>query len=197
MITILAVDQSMTSSGVVVLEHMPHGSGGSGVSEVVHHEVIRTSKVNDDFVLDTFERATLIGRRLNQIAEEQLPDYIVFETPSLASKGNATRTLPMLLGSLLAQMEGHISKEGVKLITVPPTSLKKFATGKGNCDKEAMIQAIEEHDAEMFDVVMSLPKSKGRGDLADAWHLAHYALWAEEMNDPEFAKRLYTRELIS
>lgn len=176
----------MTCSGVTVLEHMPHGGNGVGPTELSHYECIRTSKVNDDFVVDTFERASAIGMRLNQIAEECFPDYIVFETPSLASKGNATRTLPMLLGSLLAQMEGHITREGVKLLTVPPTSLKKFATGKGNCDKDEMVEAIKEHDHEFYDTLMAMPKTTGRRDLADSYWLAQWTLHSEELTPKNY-----------
>lgn len=184
MVTILAVDQSMTGSGVVVLEHIPNLGKGNDCNEVVHVEVIRTSKGNDDFVLDTFERASVIGRRLNQIAEEHKPDYIVFETPSLASKGNATRTLPMLLGSLLAQMECHITREGVKLLTVPPTSLKKFATGKGNSDKDGMVQAIADHYPELHGQLMAMPKSKGRYDITDAYWLTQWVI-SKEINEEQ------------
>ncbi|AUR97292.1 ribonuclease H-like domain protein [Vibrio phage 1.238.A._10N.261.52.F10] len=179
MITILAIDQSMTGSGVCVLEHMPHAGGGIGPSEITHIEVIRTSKVLDDFVLDTHARASFIGKRLVEIIEMTKPDFIVFETPSLASKGNATRTLPMLLGSLLAQMKDYLAKEDVKLLTVPPTSLKKFATGKGNCDKDAMVEAIREHDTEYYEGLIAIPKSKGRYDLADAYWLSQWVLHNE------------------
>lgn len=184
MITILAGDQAMTSSGAVVLEHIPNLGKGNDCNEVVHVEVIRTNKGNDDFILDTFERASVIGRRLNQIADEHKPDYIVFETPSLASKGNATRTLPMLLGSLLAQLECHINREGVKLLTVPPTSLKKFATGKGNAGKDDMVHAVEQSNPELHEQLMAMPKSKGRYDLADAYWLAQWVI-SKEINEEQ------------
>lgn len=177
MITVLGVDQSMTCTGVVVLDHIPHATDGQGITSIEALKAIRTSKTDaEDFVVDTYERARTIGMQLVQLAETHKPDYVVFETPSLASKGNATRTLPMLLGSLLAQLEGTLSREGVTLLTVAPTSLKKFATGKGNATKDEMVEAIESHDSELYQLLMNTAKAKGRYDVADAYWLAKWAI---------------------
>lgn len=168
----------MTGSGVVVLEHIPSLSATrpEGINELALYGVLKSEKGSDDFVQDTYDRAMHIGQRLVRIADAHKPDYVVFETPSLASKGNATRTLPMLLGSLLTQLSNTLSREGVKLVTVPPTSLKKFATGKGNATKDQMVEAIEAKEPEFYKELVDKPKSKGRYDLADAFWLSQWVL---------------------
>lgn len=177
MITVLGVDQSMTCTGAVVLDHIPHANYGQGITSIEALKAIRTSKTDaEDFVVDTYERARIIGMQLVQLAEAHKPDYVVFETPSLASKGNATRTLPLLLGSLIAQLEGTLSREGVKLLTVAPSSLKKFATGKGNATKDEMVLAVEGSNKELYDLLMNTTKAGGRFDVADAYWLAMWAI---------------------
>lgn len=177
MITVLGIDQSLSCTGAIVLEHIPHHGEGAGITTVEGLSAIRTSKTEaEDFVTDTYERSRIIGAKLVQLAELHKPDYVVFETPSLASKGNATRTLPLLLGSLLAQLEGTLSREGVKLLTVAPSSLKKFATGKGTASKDEMVLAIEDSNKELFDLLMNTTKAGGRYDVADAYWLAMWVI---------------------
>lgn len=66
--------------------------------------------------------------------------------------------------------------QDIKFNIIPPTTLKKFVTGKGNAKKEQM---IEEFTRRHFDisVVLSLKNanSKPIDDLVDAFFLANYA----------------------
>ena len=185
MITILGLDQSMTSTGAVILDFIPRMSEqGGGIDNVEDYRIIQTSKGSEDWVADTLTRSNQKACELMELIEEYQPRYICIEAPSLASKGNATRTLPMLFGYLLAKLEPYMTQYNVELITVAPTSLKKFATGRGNASKDEMVLAIADKDPEFYNILKNMPKSHGRHDLADAFHLAHWALDEKEsIND--------------
>ena len=66
---------------------------------------------------------------------------------------------------------------GIELHTVPPTVIKKFATGKGNADKEMMYKAfVAQGNPELMkwyydrDVKVGSPVS----DIVDAYFVAKY-----------------------
>lgn len=181
MVTILGIDQSLTSTGAVMLDFIPRMSEqGGGIDNVEAYRVIRTEKQEDNWIVDTLARSSQIAAELMQLIDEYQPKYICIESPSLSSKGNATRTLPMLLGVILAKLEPYMTQYGVELITVAPSSLKKFATGKGNSTKDEMVLAIADKDPEFYNILTNTPKTKGRYDLADAFHLVHWALAEKE-----------------
>ena len=56
-------------------------------------------------------------------------------------------------------------KKGYRFFTVPPTVVKKFATGKGNANKEAMVKAAQEK--------YGYPGTDD--NVADALHIWHLA----------------------
>lgn len=61
-------------------------------------------------------------------------DLVVIEGLGGVYKGEAARIIPMLHGALINDLL-HAS---TPYMWLPPSSLKKFATGKGNADKTAM-----------------------------------------------------------
>lgn len=58
---------------------------------------------------------------------------------------------------------------GVEVVVVPPASLKKFATGKGNATKELMVSVATKRSGRVFD----------GSDESDAWLLWAYAMHRE------------------
>ena len=67
-------------------------------------------------------------------------DLVVVEGYSFSSKGNATRDLAELGGVI----RYTLWRNGKRWADVPPPTLKIFATGKGTCDKTAMVVAARE-----------------------------------------------------
>jgi len=63
---------------------------------------------------------------------------------------------------------------GDRISIVPPTTLKKFATGNGNAKKEAMFDALPSETKQVFEE--KTLKSKGRFDVTDAYWLSKYAM---------------------
>ena len=57
----------------------------------------------------------------------------------------------------------------IDVAVIAPTALKKAATRSGRADKQQMLEAVPEDDREQLS---KYGKTKGRYDLADAYHLA-------------------------
>lgn len=81
-----------------------------------------------------------LARKLYETYEERPFDYVICELSSFGAGGQQkTRAfLDRLLGVTMA----FAADKGVQWMDpVQPKQIKKFATGNGSCDKEAMIQA--------------------------------------------------------
>lgn len=107
-------------------------------------------------------------RKLDEFFEGRRPDLVVFEEVSFSRFQQAAEVLNAMTGILMKRCE----EKDIPYQGVPVGTLKKFATGKGNCGKEAMLEA-----AHRF-----LPEIDGAGspklshDEADAILLARYAV---------------------
>lgn len=69
------------------------------------------------------------------------------------------------MGGLGYAVRIKLLEYGYEFGCIPPTSLKKWATGVGNCKKDIMIKEAYKQCGEDFD----------SNDLCDAWWLAKYA----------------------
>jgi Holliday junction resolvasome RuvABC endonuclease subunit len=90
------------------------------------------------------------------------PDLIVYEQPH--ARGGAAN---QALGGLVAILQKKCIESGIEYTCVHSGELKKFATGKGNANKERMIEAAKERygiDGDLTD------------NEADALHIYHWAL---------------------
>lgn len=157
MAVIMGIDQSLTSTGICIIDG----------NTIVRTEVINTTKNNDDFIEDVMARSARIAARIVKLVTFHNVTHVTIESPSLCSVGNATRSLAMLF----AVIQHELRKAGFPPLSVPPKTLKKVATGSGNAKKEDMLNAVPAH---VMVHLMHAPKTKGRYDLADAYHLATY-----------------------
>lgn len=86
-------------------------------------------------------------------------DAILYEIPSGRFKG---AIIPS--AKLVGVIELHAHENNLKVLGVSSTAIKKWATGKGNANKQAMLEAAEER----FEI-----KTKD-DDAIDALFLWHY-----------------------
>lgn len=154
---VLGIDQSYTSTGVVLVE-----------DGVVKLALTVSSSVEDTM----FVRAWNVAMDLCTLVEHTKPDKIIIEGLPFGKIGNATRDLAGLqyiVVSTITQAFNNVPE------IVSPTTLKKFATGSGKSTKKDMKAAIPSQDRESL---MSHRKflSKEFEDVADAYWLAHYGL---------------------
>lgn len=160
MITI-GIDQSFASTGYVVLE-----------DDVLMKYGIITSNKNDNM----YDRAFAVATELAKLCEKYKVDKVVIEGIPFMSKSNVTRDLAGLQYVIVTSLWRYELDDTLHII--PPTALKKFATGtgkhpkvKGKNPKEPMFDALPD---EAKAVIGKVPKSKGRYDVCDAYWLAKF-----------------------
>ena len=150
--TIMGIDQSLTSTGIVIV---------NGI-DVIHSEVICSIKTDN-----TYKRITDISIRCLDLANKFKPNDIVIEGLAFGSFGKATRDLAGLhfvIASLLL-LNQH------KVHVIPPTQLKKLATGHGKASKKDMYASLPSHIKDYF-VNKKFKTTSGLYDVTDAYFLA-------------------------
>jgi Holliday junction resolvasome RuvABC endonuclease subunit len=156
MITI-GIDQSISSSGVVVMD--------DGV--MIHHELVRLPPVKG--FREKVVKMQSIADALVSIAREYKADEVYIEELAYAATGDAAKDLAGLFAIILRTFLFDLPEVSVNLVN--PKWLKKIATKNGNAKKEMMFDALPEHIQGIFG---EYPKTKGRFDLTDAYFIAYY-----------------------
>lgn len=153
----VGIDQSLTNTGLVMLD-----TGGGYEYRLI----------TSDTTKNTEDRCQYIAAKVRAFCEDYEPDVMVIEGLSFGSQTNATRDLAKLQGII-----NIFLRNSVILCSYPksvaPASLKKFATDNGKAKKEEMFENLPKH---FRDVFSSVPKTKGRYDLTDAYFLAQWGL---------------------
>jgi Holliday junction resolvasome RuvABC endonuclease subunit len=98
-------------------------------------------------------------------------NYVLYIVQEGISYGSSLRTKSIfdLAGLNYMIRNEFIEKENIYFFIVPPTHIKKFATGIGNCSKDQVILLFESMQTELASV---LPKVD---DIADAYYMSKYA----------------------
>jgi len=145
---VVGIDPSLTCTGVVRIE----GDLDISLSTLVSHPTGHTLTDRHRRIAELFERIA-----------EQLTDratLVVIEAPSMARASGATHERSGLWWLLI----DHFIDSGVPIVEVPPACRAKYATGKGNAIKGAVIDAV----ARRYPHV----ETRGNDNLADALILA-------------------------
>lgn len=161
---VLGLDQSLTSTGVVVIRHTVESD------EVIYYGALQTKPTGLDDYADVLARANDIAERVLNIVDMYKVTDIAIEGLSFGSKGNATRNLAMLFAIICTKLQ--ITNP----YTVPPTTLKKFATGNGRADKKQVLEAVKIHNESFYDELSEMTIAAGKYDLADGYFLARYLI---------------------
>lgn len=126
-------------------------------------------------------RIAYIRDAVSEALDRYNPSLVAFEGYALGFRGKSNIIFD--LGELGGVLKLLILEKGIDILLVPPTSLKLFATGKGNADKEKVSLAVgsmlgvtfstsDQYDAaglmlmgEMFYSMRSRVALRGRGGL--------------------------------
>lgn len=149
---VLGIDQSLTSTGWCVLEN----------DQLTDYGLISSDKSKENY-----ERAIDVSNEIQSLEIQLQPDLVVIEGIPFMSRSNVTRDLAGLQFLILDRLLGGVTKEDIRII--PPTKLKKFATGNGKASKDDMFEALPDYAKEKISKTL---KTKGRYDLTDAYWLA-------------------------
>ena len=147
----LAVDQSFTSSGIVVFNKK---------GDMFHCE-----KFASDDTLDVYERSWQVADHIIAVAKKHKVEYIAIEGLAFAKFGDATRDLAGLQYTIVTRLRFI---EGFDVIIIPPNTVKKVATGKGNAKKELLMERLPPDIRASFDA-LGVKKTTGLLDLTDAY----------------------------
>jgi crossover junction endodeoxyribonuclease RuvC len=130
---VIGVDPSLRASAIVVAE--------TDTGELVYKEddIGYSIPRGANWVLRN-KRVKSIVKRLDYIINKhKCVDAIVFEGPSLGSKGAQVYYLGELSTPLVEMLRAHAPL----VFEVAPNSLKKFATGKGNAKKPLIAAHVQ------------------------------------------------------
>jgi len=148
---VLGLDLSLVGTGCIILE-----DGKMKLSRLV------TSKPSGKDPLKELKRLLGICKEIKKIAILHHPDLVCIEGIAFMSRN--TGALSQLSG-LNYFVRELLYAEGISFVIVPPTVLKKFITGKGNCHKELMLLETYKRYGVSFD----------DNNLCDAYGLARIA----------------------
>ena len=170
---ILAVDQSFTCTGIVVMndrqsvDHIP---------EMVHCEIFKTEKGKDIYL-----RSWEVVQKLCQMYSDHEPDVVALESLSFSSFGNATRDLAGLQFSIVTYLR-YVHEYDVRI--VPIGTIKKLATGRGNAKKMELLECLPKDVRKTFDDI-GVKKTTGLLDLTDAYWLGRTAITLNDIKEME------------
>jgi hypothetical protein len=100
-------------------------------------------------------------------------DLVVIEDYAMGAKGRVFH-----LGENCGLLKHKLWHNGLTFQVIAPTQLKKFATGKGNADKCAMVEAFNQRTGMDLSSTMGGGKDCGSpvSDVVDSWFLADYGV---------------------
>lgn len=127
---VMGLDLSTTSTGLIVLQSYSSGP----VTKSLEAEVLIKSNPGEG---GSLKRAERISDGVLETVQTFAPDFTVIEGYSHSSKWSQAVTVE--LGTVVRLM---LNACAVHWVVVPPSSLKKFVTGKGNSPKSVMIAEV-------------------------------------------------------
>jgi Holliday junction resolvasome RuvABC endonuclease subunit len=147
---ILAIDQSYTSTGIIILDE----------DRIEHVEIFKTKKE-----LLIFTRAHNITTHILSLVKHYEPDIIAIEGLAFGMRGNATRDLAGLQFAIITVIQ---EQYGYTIDILAPLTVKKFATGSGKAKKMEMFNALPQEVKDLF-VGKGWKKTTGLSDATDAY----------------------------
>jgi Holliday junction resolvasome RuvABC endonuclease subunit len=150
---IVGIDQSLNSTGVVVLDA---ASGAPLFSTAV---ALNGKKGTPK--LFGAERLVYVRNAVFNILREYPADFAVIEGYSFGSRGSSIFDLGEIGGAIRILVHDL----GIPFEVVPPKTLKKYMAGNGNATKEEMAEAVERKHGLKFATT----------DEVDAFSLAYMA----------------------
>lgn len=174
---IAGIDYSMTSPSICVHEGTEWSIDRCTLYYLVKkdkHMVVTDhikGSIYPEYTVDPERYDNLSKWSINILQKHEVTD-VYLESYAFGATGRVFQ-IAENTGSLKYRMW----KEGFKYDVVPPTVIKKFATGKGNANKEKLWESFkEETNVNLFNI---LGQEEGKAwnpvsDMVDAYYLAKY-----------------------
>ena len=133
---VIGLDLSLRATGLAVIDT---DTGAITVS-VVKTRAARVGTSEHARIAWVVDRLDMLGHAIAEHAMPHRPPWVnlaCIEGPSFGSQGGQAHERAGLWWSTV----GDIHRYGTAFAVIPPTTLKAYATGKGNADKILMMQA--------------------------------------------------------
>lgn len=190
-ITTIGIDYSITSPGICV--HNGDSWGGASNCDFYFFNSKKTepefnpSENNIHWIeygskefSDDFERFNYLSDSICSIIDtviiktKRIPNVFI-EGYSFGSTGSRL----FQIAENTALLKYKILKRNIPLNTVPPTTIKKFATGKGNSNKENLEDYFIDETGISFREILSQTPSQFNpsSDLIDAYYICKYGFF--------------------
>jgi Holliday junction resolvasome RuvABC endonuclease subunit len=160
MVRVIGIDQSYKSAGVCIMDD---------TFAVADMYTIKSDSSQGDI----FFRANAIAEAVAAAVKKHTPVYLGLEGLAFAKFGDATRDLAGLQFVIVNTLRYKYKFEAI--VIPSPNEVKKYATGKGNSDKEAVFKALPDNVRKTLEE-KNYRKTTGLYDIADAYWIARYAL---------------------
>ena len=198
----MGIDQSITGTGVVIFDtdkdEVLHKRVITPPTDIVKYAKEKEFESSEWMNLDVYKEGlidlggknlikvkdrTKAQKKLFKLNNETRFKYIIAELAEMLKNYNVERVgmegiafggsgMTSTLSELLGYIKCLTLLFGVDHKTIIITTVKKFATGKGNALKPAMMEAVEDkHKEFLFDDDIL---EKNEDDISDAYHIAQY-----------------------
>jgi Holliday junction resolvasome RuvABC endonuclease subunit len=185
MTTVIGVDYSLTSPAICVSKDKTFANSNfyflNDRKSVVGQFENILGNYHDDYLTDQERYENLANWVLELLINfDKDTTYVMIEDYSFGSKGRVFN-----LAENCGLLKYLLYKNGYKFFTVPPTVVKKFATGKGNATKEKMYEAfVAETQIDLHDIISPTTKlGSPTTDIVDAWYIARYMIEQLEVKE--------------
>lgn len=180
---IIGIDYSLTSPGICFFEGTDFSFQNCNFAGISSKKKFADGVFwNDQIQLFSYppydadnqiERFDKISEMFIGMIEKFDPDFVCIEGLSMGSKSGKILDIAENAGI----MKYKLYKSGYTVYKVPPTTIKKFATGKGNSKKEAIYDCFLEETGQDMQKFFA-PKAKKIGnpvsDIVDSYYIAKY-----------------------
>lgn len=129
MTAVAGVDLSLTGTGIAII----NGSGE------IHTHLVKSTGKKDASLADRRERLGRVrGAVIHKVGTmAQRPELVVIEAPSYGSSGGQAHERAGLWWMVVSAL----MEWGYPVVSVAPTTLKKYVASRGNVDKDEMLAA--------------------------------------------------------
>jgi Holliday junction resolvasome RuvABC endonuclease subunit len=138
-------------------------------------------EAHEEYLTDQERYENIASWVLSILANFDKKDVVILiEDYSFGSKGKVFH-----IAENCGMLKYMLYKAGYKFFTVPPTVVKKSATGKGNATKEKMYEAfVKDTFVDLHSIISPTTKlGSPTTDIVDAWYIAKYMIEKMEIKD--------------
>ena len=123
------------------------------------------------------ERYEFIADKFVEFIEEYQINTIYLEDYSFGSHGKVFH-----IAENAGLLKYKLYKKGVEVNLVPPTVAKKFASGKGNANKNLMYESFVHQTGKTFNLEGSKNIGNPYSDIVDSYWLCRYGINDKQIN---------------